>query len=102
MNQLDEMQKLISLMENSLAHDTPALGEGDEQERIYDALDELQNIAEQLFDLSDHAKQIMQQYFPAEARQADAYGALDFGGSRNQYDTTFMAILDDLLSEYHN
>ena len=55
-------------------------------------MDELQNI-------SGEVKQIMQQTFPGEYRRGDAYGAFDFGSSRNQFDTTFEGILDSLASE---
>ena len=54
-------------------------------------MDELQNI-------SNEVSGIMQEYFPTEFNQGDAYGAFDFGSSRNPRDTTFEAILDDLAS----
>ena len=40
----------------------------------------------------------MQQTFPGEYRRGEAYGAFDFGSSRNQFDITFESILDSLAS----
>jgi hypothetical protein len=54
-------------------------------------MDELQNI-------SNEVSGIMQEYFPTEFSQGDAYGAFNFGSSKNPRDTTFEAILDDLAS----
>lgn len=75
------------------------LGENSEQER-YDALADLMGIMEELIQLSQQAKDIMQNYFPEEYRSAEAYGALDFGTSKNPYDTTFNQIIQDLESDF--
>lgn len=57
---------------------------------------ELQNIMDQLYELSDQAKSILRSEYPDAFRSLDAYGALDFGTSTNQYDTTFEKALDTL------
>jgi len=63
-----------------------------------EAVVELNVYMNDLQDISSAVSRIMQEYFPTEFDQGDAYGAFDFGSSRNQYDTTFEAILDDLAS----
>ena len=60
---------------------------------------ELQDIMDQLYELSDRAKQIIRSEFPSEYRRLDAYGALDFGTSRNSYDVTFEKALENLDME---
>jgi hypothetical protein len=54
---------------------------------------------DQLYELSDRAKQIIRSEFPSEYSRLDAYGALDFGTSRNSYDVTFEKALEDLDME---
>jgi hypothetical protein len=68
-------------------------------DEVYDDFIELVEIMNQLHDLSQEAKSIMQRSFPGAFQQADAYGALDFGSSRNQYDTTFDKILRELEAD---
>jgi hypothetical protein len=63
-----------------------------------EAVVELNVYMNDLQDISSAVSRIMQEYFPTEFDQGDAYGAFDFGSSRNQYDTTFESILDDLAS----
>jgi len=63
-----------------------------------EAVVELNYYMDDLQDISAAVSRIMEQYFPTEFAQGDAYGAFDFGSSRNQYDTTFESILDDLAS----
>jgi len=63
-----------------------------------EAVVELNYYMDKLQEISGDVSRIMEQYFPDEFNQGDAYGAFDFGSSRNQYDTTFEAILDDLAS----
>ena len=63
-----------------------------------EAVVELNYYMDKLQEISNEVSGIMQEYFPTEFAQGDAYGAFDFGSSRNQYDTTFEAILDDLAS----
>ena len=60
---------------------------------------ELQDIMDQLYELSDRAKQIIRSEFPSEYSRLDAYGALDFGTSSNSYDVTFEKALEDLDME---
>ena len=60
---------------------------------------ELQEIMDQLYELSDRAKQIVRSEFPSEYSRLDAYGALDFGTSSNRYDVTFEKALEDLDME---
>ena len=68
-------------------------------ENKQEAADELQMIMDQLYELSDQAKMIFRNNFPTEYRRLDAYGALDFGTSRNSYDVTFEKALEDLDME---
>ena len=63
-----------------------------------EAVTELNFLMDELQNLSGEVKQIMRQTFPDEYRRGDAYGAFDFGSSRNQYDVTFESILDSLAS----
>lgn len=63
-----------------------------------EAVVELNYYMNDLQDISAAVSRIMQQTFPDEFNQGDAYGAFDFGSSRNQYDTTFESILDSLAS----
>ena len=68
----------------------------DIKEASQEAYMELQNIMDQLYELSDQAKSILRSEYPEAFRRLDAYGALDFGTSTNQYDTTFEKALDTL------
>ena len=63
-----------------------------------EAVVELNYYMDKLQEISGEVSEIMQQTFPDEFNQGDAYGAFDFGSSRNPMDTTFEAILDDLAS----
>ena len=63
-----------------------------------EAVVELNYYMDKLQEISGDVSRIMEQYFPDEFNQGDAYGAFDFGSSRNPMDTTFEAILDDLAS----
>lgn len=65
-------------------------------EEKYEAFIRLQDIFEELHSLSTEVHQIMRSDFPSEYRRGDAYGAFDFGTSRNRYDTTFEKILEEL------
>ena len=60
---------------------------------------ELQEIMDQLYELSDRAKQIIRSEFPSEYSRLDAYGALNFGTSSNRYDVTFEKALENLDME---
>ena len=63
-----------------------------------EAVVELNYYMDKLQEISGDVSRIMEQYFPDEFNQGDAYSAFDFGSSRNPMDTTFEAILDDLAS----
>ena len=63
-----------------------------------EAVVELNYYMNDLQDISAAVSRIMQQTFPGEYRRGDAYGAFDFGSSRNQFDITFESILDSLAS----
>ena len=63
-----------------------------------EAVVELNSYMNDLQDISAAVSRIMEEYFPTEFAQGDAYGAFDFGSSRNRFDTTFEGILDNLAS----
>lgn len=63
-----------------------------------EAVVELNYYMDKLQEISSEVSRIMEQYFPEEFNQGDAYSAFDFGSSRNPRDTTFESILDDLAS----
>ena len=63
-----------------------------------EAVTELNYYMNDLQDISAAVSRIMQQTFPGEYRRGEAYGAFDFGSSRNQFDITFESILDSLAS----
>ena len=63
-----------------------------------EAVVELNSYMDDLQDISAAVSRIMQQTFPGEYRRGEAYGAFDFGSSRNQFDITFESILDSLAS----
>ena len=63
-----------------------------------EAVVELNYYMDKLQEISGDVSRIMEQYFPEEFNQGDAYGAFDFGSSSNRYDVTFEGILDDLAS----
>ena len=89
--QADEIKAMLgrerSLKENSISAMSPG-----------EAVTELNSYMNDLEDISAAVSRIMQQTFPDEYRRGDAYGAFDFGSSRNQYDITFESILDSLAS----
>lgn len=64
-----------------------------------EAFNELQDIMDQLYELSDEVKMIFRNNFPGEYDRLDAYGALDFGTSSNSYDVTFEKALENLDME---
>lgn len=63
-----------------------------------DAIEALHNIMDQLGELSSEARAIVEAIDPTEVRRLDAYGAFDFGSSRNPYDTTLASFVEDLES----
>ena len=79
------------VMEDDYDDDSPELA----------ALEELEDIYDQLERLSGVANDIMATYFPTELQELSAYGALNFGTSSNPYDTTFRKALDKLGREFH-
>ena len=90
---------LKQMMKDQIDHDEETLHrELNENMSPGEAVTELNFLMDELQNLSGEVKQIMRQTFPDEYRRGDAYGAFDFGSSRNQYDITFESILDSLAS----
>ena len=75
---------------------------GELNEDSQDAIDELQNLLEELYSISSQVKSLMRQYFPTEFNQGESFGAFNFGTSENPHDTTFEKILENLEEEGHN
>jgi tetrahydromethanopterin S-methyltransferase subunit B len=67
-------------------------------ENVTEYIEELHNIMDQLGELSAEARAIVESIDPSEVRRLDAYGAFDFGSSRNPYDTTLAGFIEDLES----
>jgi hypothetical protein len=80
-----EFRKLIESIEVQEAADGPK--------------EQLMDIMEQLRQLSAEAAGIMAEHFPQAHQQGDAYGAFNFGSSKNRYDTSFESILNSLDDE---
>jgi hypothetical protein len=83
-------------MDNTV--NTP-IGEDDGAESKRIAIADLMDVMEDLMELSQTAKSIIRKNFPDEYRQADSYGALDFGTSRNPNDMTLEKIIQSLEEE---
>jgi hypothetical protein len=64
-----------------------------------DALDALENILDELDNLSAEAQDIMKEHFPETFERADQYKALSFGRSWNKYDTTLATLIKDAEEE---
>lgn len=62
-----------------------------------DAEYELEEILNQLQELSDQAISIAKQYYPDLYRTYAAYDAFDFGGSSNPYDPTFAKFVKEAM-----
>ena len=90
------MRDIIDRIQNDPMLQPQLKEQGDEKE---EAKQQLKDIMGQLEDLGQEAAGIMQQHFPQTYRSGDAYGAFEFGWSRNQYDTTFASLLNDLDEE---
>lgn len=90
------IRDMIDRMQNDPMLQPQLKEQGDEKEQ---AKQELKEIMGQLEDLGQEAAGIMQQHFPQIYRSGEAYGAFEFGWSRNQYDTTFASLLKDLDEE---
>lgn len=60
------------------------------------ALRELRDIMNELEGLGDAAASIMQEHFPSQYSQGNAYGAFDFGTSSNKYNTTLESLINDI------
>ena len=80
-----EFRKLIESIEVQEAADGPK--------------EQLMDIMEQLRQLSAEAAGIMAEHFPRDYKEGEAYGAFNFGSSKNPYDTSFESILDSLDDE---
>ena len=94
---------LKQMMKDQMDHDEETLHRELNENSAFgmspgEAVTELNFLMDELQNLSGEVKQIMRQTFPDEYRRGDAYGAFDFGSSRNQYDITFESILDSLAS----
>ena len=90
---------LKQMMKDQMDHDEETLrGELNENMSPSEAVVELNYYMNDLQDISAAVSRIMQQTFPGEYRRGEAYGAFDFGSSRNQFDITFESILDSLAS----
>ena len=83
-----EFRKLIESIEFQEAADGPK--------------EQLMDIMEQLRQLSAEAAGIMAEHFPRDYKEGEAYGAFNFGSSKNPYDTSFESILDSLDDESDN
>jgi hypothetical protein len=46
--------------------------------------------------LGDAAASIMQEHFPSQYSQGEAYGAFSFGSSSNKYNTTLESLIQDI------
>jgi len=68
------------------------------EESNVEAIEELENILDDLERLGEQAKQLVRSISPDAERQLSAYGAFDFGGSSNQYDVTLAGFIDDAQS----
>ena len=90
----DELEKLDAMV----AFRTRKTSDLKENMSPGEAVVELNYYMDKLQEISNEVSGIMQEYFPTEFAQGDAYSAFDFGSSRNPRDTTFEAILDDLAS----
>jgi len=60
------------------------------------ALRELRDIMDELAGLGDAAARIMQEHFPSQYSQGEAYDAFNFGTSSNQYNTTLESLINDI------
>ena len=90
---------LKQMMKDQMDHDEETLRrELNENMSPTEAVVELNYYMNDLQDISAAVSRIMQQTFPGEYRRGEAYGAFDFGSSRNQFDITFESILDSLAS----
>jgi len=60
------------------------------------ALRELRDIMNELEGLGDAAASIMQEHFPSQYSQGEAYDAFNFGTSSNKYNTTLESLINDI------
>ena len=65
---------------------------------ITQAIDELHDILGELEQLGEQARNIVRMIDRGEAERLDAYGAFDFGSSKNRHDTTLASFVEDLES----
>lgn len=77
-----------------VGEDTDAVVEHDSGDE--GAVAELRSIVDELHELSNRAARILGNHYPDALRQAQAYGALNFAGSSNRYDTTIESIIDNI------
>jgi hypothetical protein len=72
--------------------------EGVVTESNVEAIEELENILDELERLGEQARYAVRSISREAEQQLDAYGAFDFGSSSNQYDVTLASFLDDAQS----
>ncbi len=72
--------------------------EGAVTESNVEAIEELENILDELERLGEQARYAVRSISREAEQQLDAYGAFDFGSSSNQYDVTLASFLDDAQS----
>jgi hypothetical protein len=60
------------------------------------ALRQLRDIMNELEGLGDAAASIMQEHFPSQYSQGEAYDAFNFGTSSNKYNTTLESLINDI------
>lgn len=63
-----------------------------------EAIEELENILNELELLGEQAKHLVRRISPEAEQQLSGYGAFDFGSSSNQYDVTLASFVDDAQS----
>ena len=85
------MEAVAPLFEYSVAEETVT-------ENNVEAIDELENILDELERLGEQARYAVRSISREAEQQLSAYGAFDFGSSSNQYDVTLAGFLDDAQS----
>ena len=65
----------------------------------HEALNRMQDIMEELRQLSEEAEGLCKEHFPSEMPSAEAYGVFDFGSSGNPYDTTYEKLIEGIEND---
>ena len=79
-------------------HQEPAMAEQAVSESNVEAIEELENILDELERLGEQARYAVRSISREAEQQLSAYGAFDFGSSSNQYDVALASFLDDAQS----